>query len=97
QGDLTKVPQTAESLSDYYLEEIVRRQQQAPSDEVFALLRWVALIGTVNRADDATVRLLGNQSGIGDETAVRKMLASLVARRALVQRGAGDALSELRT
>jgi AAA ATPase domain len=76
QGDLTKVPQTAEGLADSYLEEIVRRQQQAPSDQVLALLRWVALIGTVNRADDATVRLLGNQSGIGNETAVRQMGSS---------------------
>lgn len=96
QGDLTQVPQTAEGLADSYLDEIVRRQQQASSDHVFALLRWVALIGTVNREDDPTVRLLAKGSGIGDETTVRKMLASLVARRALIQRGAENRLVEVK-
>jgi hypothetical protein len=96
QGDLTKVPQTAEDLADCYLEEIVNRQQQASHDQVLALLRWVALIGTVNREDDSTVKLLRDGSGVGDETAVRKMLARLVERRALVQRGARNRLVEVK-
>jgi hypothetical protein len=96
QGDLTKVPQNAEGLANCYLDEIVRHQQRASSDQVLALLRWVVLIGTVNRADDTTVRLLGKGSGIGDETAVRKMLASLVERRALIQRGKENQLVEVK-
>jgi hypothetical protein len=96
QEDLTKVPQTAEDLADRYLEEIVRHQQQPPSNQVLALLRWVALIGTVNREDDSIVRLLGKRSGIDDETTVRKMLANLVERRALVQRGARNRFVEVK-
>ena len=96
QGDLTKVPQTAEGLADCYLEEIVDRQQQAPSDQLLTLLRWVALIGSVNRDDDPTVKLLGDNSGIGDATAVREKLASLVERRALGQRGAWNRLVEVK-
>lgn len=96
QGDLTKVPQTAEGLADCYLEEIIRLQEHAPSDQVLALLRWIALIGTVNREDDSTIRLLGDGSGVGDKTTVRKMLASLVERRAVVQRGARNRLVEVK-
>jgi hypothetical protein len=62
QGDLTQVPQTAEGLADFYVEEIVDRQQDAPSDQVLALLRWVALIGTVNRSAIASEQYAGQCS-----------------------------------
>ena len=71
QGDLSKVPATAEALADLYLEEIVRNQQQSPAEQVLALLRWVALLGTVNRADDASMKLIGEGSAVGDATQVR--------------------------
>lgn len=95
-GDLTKVPSTADELAACYLEEIVGLQQQAPREQALALLRWVALIGTVNREDDATVKLLGEGSSVADEAAVRRMLATLVERRGLVQRGARNRLIELK-
>jgi len=95
-GDLAKVPQTADDLAADYLREIIELQQQASRDQVLALIRWIALIGAVNRQDDSTVKLLGQRSSIGDETAVRQMLLSLVERRALVQRGAKNRLVELK-
>ena len=96
QGDLSKVPATAEALADLYLEEIVGNQQQSPAEQVLALLRWVALLGTVNRADDASMKLIGEGSAVGDETQVRGRLAGLVERRVLVERGAKNRLVELK-
>lgn len=96
EGDLAKIPETASGLADSYLEEIVRQQQQAPSDEVLALLRWVALLGTVNREDETAMTLIADGSRIGDANAVRGRLAGLVQRRALIQRGAKDRLVELK-
>src|SRR5229473_7513489 len=96
QRDLTKVPQTAEGLADRYIEEIVGLQKQAPREQVLALLRYVALIGTMNREDDTAVRLLGNWGGVGEETATRRTLGRLVERRALVQRGARNRLIEVK-
>ncbi len=95
-GDLSRVPATAQALADSYLEEIVGSQQQSPAEQVLALLRWVALLGIVNRTDDASVKLIGDGSSVGDATEVRSRLAGLVARRALVERGARNRLVELK-
>ena len=71
-GDLSEVPATAEALADSYLDEIVGSQQESPAEQVLALLRWVALLGTVNRTDDASVKLIGDGSAVGDPTQVPK-------------------------
>ncbi|RYD66550.1 MAG: ATP-binding protein [Verrucomicrobiaceae bacterium] len=95
-SELSMVPATAKDLADFYLDEIVRSQQQSPPEQILALLRWVALLGTVNREDDATVKRIGDASAFGDLTEVRKKLAGLVARRALIERGARTRLVELK-
>lgn len=82
-GDLTKVPATAKDLANEYLAEIEHSQQESPPEMVREILRWVALIGAVNREDDATVKLIGDATGAGGLTDVRRKLASLVSRRAL--------------
>ncbi|MEW6742178.1 MAG: ATP-binding protein [Planctomycetota bacterium] len=95
-GDVSRLPQSAADLASLYVDEIVGSQKDAPRDQILALLRWVALIGTVNREDEAALRLLCDGTGIGNETVVRMLLARLVERRALVQRGARDRLVEVK-
>jgi hypothetical protein len=95
-SDLTKVPQDAAALADLYLDEIVAAQKDDPHEYVWNLLRWVALVGTVNREDDAGIRLLSERTGSKDDVATRAALATLVQRKALVQRGARERLVELK-
>jgi hypothetical protein len=95
-GNLHQVPVDAGALADEYLDEIERSQSAVSPESVRALLRWVALIGTVNREDDSTVKLVGDQSGIASSVEVRARIASLVRRRALTERGARNRLIELK-
>jgi hypothetical protein len=96
QGDLTRVPQTANDLAASYLEEIINLQQQTPREQVLSLLRWVALLDTVNREDDTAIKLLREGSSFATDTDTRKVLADLVNRRVLIQRGAWNRLVELK-
>jgi hypothetical protein len=95
-GDLKQIPADAESLADEYLLEIERNQSDATPAEVRTMLRWVALLGTVNRQDDTAVRLIGEPCGISSLVDVRERLASLVRRRALAERGARNRFVELK-
>jgi hypothetical protein len=94
-GELSEVPSTAQDLAASYLDEVTRRNGQDIDPATITVLRWVALLGTVNRADDATITLIGEGSAVGDLAEVRARLASLVARRVLVERGAERRLVEL--
>lgn len=95
-GNLKQIPVDAEVLADEYLQEIERSQSAVAPESVRALLRWVALIGTVNREDDATIELIGDNSGVGSVVDVREQVTSLVRRRALVERGARNRFIELK-
>ena len=96
QGDLAKVPVTAAALADRYLDEVVHSERAADSEQIRSLLRGVALLGTVNRQEEAPIGLLTVLTGMGGPDTVRESLRSLVARRALVERGARNRLVEIR-
>jgi hypothetical protein len=95
-GDLSKVPHTASALADSYLDEVISAQTDAPAAQIRELLRWVALVGTVNRTDDGLMKVIGEATAIGTETEVRRRLASLIQRRAFQERGANNRLIELK-
>jgi hypothetical protein len=95
-GDINRIPETASELADLYLEEITGQARAGDPDTIRACLRWVALIGTVNRESDSIVQLIADQTGVKDATALRGLLNRLVERRALVQRGARSRLVELK-
>ncbi|NOK12155.1 ATP-binding protein [Corallococcus exercitus] len=96
QGDLKNVPESAEALADEYLLEIEQGQSNANAEEIRTLLRWVALVGTVNREDDSAVKLIGEPCGLTSLVEVRARLAALVQRRALTERGARNRFVELK-
>ena len=95
-GNLKQIPADAQALAEEYLREIEQSQSEASPESVRDLLRWVALIGTVNREDDATIKLIGDGSGAGTVVEVRQRLASLVRRLALIERGARNRFIELK-
>lgn len=95
-GDINRIPKTASELAELYLSEVVEQARAGDPDTIRSCLRWVALIGTVNRESDAIVQLIADQTGIKDPTALRGLLARLVERRALIQRGARERLVELK-
>jgi hypothetical protein len=95
-GDLKQVPESAEALADEYLVEIEQGQPNVNAEEIRTLLRWVALVGTVNREDDTAVKLIGEPCGLTLLVEVRARLAALVQRRALTERGARNRFVELK-
>ncbi len=95
-GNLNQIPADAKALADEYLREVEQDQSEVPPATVRALLRWVALVGSVNREDDAAIKLIGEGSETGSVVEVRERLASLVRRRALSERGARNRIIELK-
>ena len=95
-SEFSSVPKTADALAEHYLNEVTHGQDGLPADQVLALLRHVALIGTVSRFDDTSMMLIGEGCGARDATDVRQQISRLVARRALIERGAHQRLIELK-
>ncbi len=95
-GDLAAVPETAEDLAEQYIGEVVGQQASYPPENLHSILRWVALVGTLNREDDTSIELVAGQSNTGTATATRKAIADLVSRRALFERGARNRLVEVK-
>jgi hypothetical protein len=95
-GDLKQVPADAEALADEYLLEIEKSQNDVAPVLVRALLRWVALLGTVNRKDDSMLTLIGERCGLPSVVDVRERIAALVRRRALSERGAYNRFVEVK-
>jgi hypothetical protein len=95
-GNLKQLPTDAEALADEYLCEVKQSQSEVPAETVRSVLRWVALVGPVNREDEATIELIREGIKANSIVAVRERLASLVRRRALSERGARNRFVELK-
>jgi len=94
--DLRRVPTSAAALADEYIDEIVRQQSAYAPDLISGILRYIALIGTVNRESEPALRVIAAGTGTNDQTDLLGVIASLVQRRALSQRGANKRLVELK-
>ena len=95
-GDLTKVPKEAEGLAEDYLSEVADKQSDYGSETVRTLLRWVALVGILNREDDTAIKIIAQQAQLSDSNVAREALASLVRRKALTERGARNRFVEVK-
>ncbi len=95
-GDLTKVPEKAEGLAKLYLSEITNGESDYDPETVTTLLRWVALVGTLDRENDTTIKLIAQQAQLSDSNVAREALASLVRRKALAERGARGRFVEVK-
>ena len=73
-GDLSGVPDTAEALADLYLGEVVYQAGQSAPEVIEGLLRWISMIGTVNREDEGTVSVLATSTRFDDRS---ELLAEL--------------------
>ena len=60
------------------------------------LLRWVALVGILNREDDTAIQIIAQQAQLSDPNVAREALASLVRRKALTERGARNRFVEVK-
>ncbi|MFI5298904.1 MAG: ATP-binding protein [Polyangiales bacterium] len=92
---LADVPEQAESLAAQYLEQIVRHGDES-SEQRLTTLRWIALLGTLNREDDAALAEVAKRANLHGQAALLDTVRRLVSRRALSQRGANDRLVELK-
>lgn len=95
-GKLGTVPETAQQLADEYVLEVVTAQREFPQEEMKAVLRWVALLGPVNRENADALEVLVHATGAASKTRLLSVIANLVMRRAFVQRGARNRLVEVK-
>ncbi|MEG4281212.1 hypothetical protein QUA62_27680 [Microcoleus sp. MON1_C1] len=95
-GNLETMPQEADGLASEYLEEILTQQQNIPREQVFNLLRWTALFNTVNREDAAVIEWLRAKVGCRNPTELQRYFDSLITRKVIFERGAGNRLLKIK-
>ncbi|MES2640204.1 MAG: ATP-binding protein, partial [Myxococcota bacterium] len=95
-GSLAALPSSAEDLAEAYLTEILRQQDEAPRGALEALLRWLALLETVNNEDDGELESLREVAQLDSKAALQACLDRLVQRRAAMRRGARSRLLEVK-
>jgi hypothetical protein len=96
QHNLANIPESSRELAELYLREITDRQSDISPRDVLQLLRWIALLGTIDRSNDTTIRFIGEGAGVEDANQVRVRMLKLVQRRALTERGAKNRLVEIK-
>lgn len=94
-NDLAALPTDSSALAEKYIEEIYTQGKFAP-EEIRGVMRWVALLGTVNRESSAHIAILQEGSGVVGDQKLLGLLEHLVQRRALFMRGAYDRLVEIK-
>lgn len=95
-GDLARIVTEEEQLAEQYLEEILGPSGTPDHATTLALLRWLALIGPVNRDDNEGLENLAKQTGSSSSSKLREVIKRLVDRRILSPHGAYDRLVEIR-
>ncbi len=95
-GSLESFPKTAEGLATEYLFEVVEGQKGYEPKSIRVLLDWIALVGTLDRSDKEFVRYISERAKMENVDAGYRALKSLVDRRALIKRGSGNRLVEIK-
>ncbi|MCY4380049.1 MAG: ATP-binding protein [Proteobacteria bacterium] len=94
-GNLNDVASFGLPLAMSYFSEIEKSQDNLNQKQVRNLLRWVALLGPVNRNDSHVIGLLTDKAELS-EKAVNTSLSQLVKQHILMQRGKFDRLVEMK-
>ncbi len=94
--ELSRLPETSTDFAAAYLKEAYVAQGDYKPEKVETLVRWIALLGAVNREDQSVLDFLSRRSGFEDQGDLKRCLKSLVRRQVLVQWGAWDRQIELK-
>jgi hypothetical protein len=94
EGSLAKLPTTASGLCQRYLDEALKPGQA--DEKLLQLVRWVALLGPINREDDTEVQHLSEHAGYAGLPGVREALKRLASGRLLRRWGANDRLVDVK-
>jgi len=95
-GDLNRIETEVEGLAELYLEKILGPSGSSEYKTTLTLLRWIALIGPVNREDNEGLANLAKQTGNLSISKVQEIIKGLLDKRALSPHGAYDRLVAIR-
>jgi hypothetical protein len=95
-GKLAGIPEEMGQLADEYLRDALGEVSHDSSKRILELLRWIALLGSLNRQNPTTIDLLLAKSGIADPEQLADTLSKLVARRLLKQFGIEDRMLQVK-
>lgn len=94
--DWNRVPEDAGSLADAYLEDATAGSNPQSSEQLQTILRWVSIVGPLNRQDKSLFGELADRTELEGEGEIQQTLKDLVERRILRSRGAYDRLVEVK-
>jgi len=96
-GDLNKMPQEIKGLVSVYLKEILTLKQSIFSEQkILELLRWTALLDTVNREDTTLMRFIEKKVDFKNSTELQRYFNDLINRNVISTRGARNRLLKIK-
>jgi hypothetical protein len=95
-GDLSNLPEHALPLMAIYLDEVLAGFGAERSRSARLVLRWIALFRTVNRDSTEVIERIAANAELRSAADVLEITKALVERGALVTRGVGGRLVELK-
>lgn len=96
--DLSDLPTDRFGVARRYVEEMVEHSPKAlgTSEQVRALLHWLAVYQPVNRQDEDIMAFLAARTGLGGPVAVDALIGDLERRRVVTRYGVEKRMVELR-
>ncbi len=95
-GNLEAMPQKIEELASQYIEEVLALQKDHDSDQLLQVLRWIALLITLNTEDLYIIEFVREKTGFANLEQLQLCLNRLYQRKALRAKGARDRLLEIK-
>ena len=95
-GDLKQVLNSVKALAEPYLLDIENNQDNLTQKQVRDLLRWVALLGSIDRDDGMVIQMLTDKTELSSPEFVKGALFQLATQKVLVQRGRFNRLIEIK-
>jgi len=86
--NLSKVPENAAGLCDYYLNEIFSEQDSYDQGDIKNTISIISLLYAFNKTDVTHLERIQQELSFNDLDKLESMLADLVKRKVLVERGA---------
>lgn len=95
-GDLSSLNLEAGALADIYIREMVSSPDPQRARTIHSILRWVALLNTVNREDKVALQLICDEVGLGHQDELLLVLNHLTKKQGIVQWGARNRFVEIK-
>lgn len=95
-GDLNSLNFKASDFADLYVAELTASADPRYTEKMLSVLRWIALLGGVNREDGEVLQLVSDEVGVSNRDELLLILKDLTKKQGMIQWGARNRFVEIK-